>query len=66
MKLKAQIKDEIIYTIKRKKQPNLSQAERFYYSGIRDALEWVLGTRKEATHTDSSPFDLNENINDEE
>lgn len=55
MKLKAQVEDEIIYTIKRKKQPNLSQAERFYYSGIRDALEWVLGSRREMIHADSEP-----------
>ena len=55
MKLKAQIEDEIIYAIKRKKQSNLSQVERFYYSGIRDALEWVLGSRKELIHTDSEP-----------
>lgn len=56
MKLKAQIEDEIKYTINRKKQFELSQAERFYYIGIRDALEWVLGTRKEASHADSSPI----------
>lgn len=55
MKLKAQVEDEIIYAIKRKKQPNLSQVERFYYSGIRDALEWVLGSRKEMIHADSEP-----------
>lgn len=60
MKLKAQIEDEIKYIINRKKQSGLSQAERFYYIGIRDALEWVLGTRKEMTHADSSPI-LDEN-----
>ena len=55
MKLKAQVENEIIYAIKRKKQPNLSQTERFYYSGIKDALEWVLGSRKEMIHADSEP-----------
>lgn len=61
MKLKAQIEYEIIYAIKRKKQSHLSQAEKFYYNGIRDALEWVLGSRKEQIHADSEP-----NVKEEE
>lgn len=60
MKLKAQVEDEIKYIIKRRKQSELSQIERFYYVGIRDALEWVLGARKEMTHADSNPIGSND------
>jgi hypothetical protein len=63
MKLKAQIEDEIKYSQKRRKIESLSDAERFYYIGIRDALEWVLSSRNELIHTDSKPVSLSE-IND--
>lgn len=63
MKLKAQIQDEIFYAMKKKKQPELSSAERFYYNGVRDALEWVMSSRNEMLHIDSEPAQLDEGIN---
>ena len=63
MKLKAQIEDEIKYSRKRRKIESLSDAERFYYVGIRDAVEWVLGSRSELIHAESKPVSLSE-IND--
>lgn len=67
MKLKAQIQNEIIYAMKRRKQEGLSPAEKFYYIGIRDALEWVQCSRSELLHADSEPAPaLDEGINFEE
>lgn len=67
MKLKAQIQDEIIYASKRRKQEGLSLAEKFYYIGIRDALEWVQGSRNELLHVDTEPAKpVDEGINFEE
>ena len=41
--------------MKRRKDTALSDAEKFYYIGIRDALEWVQESRKEQIHVDTTP-----------